>query len=79
MEKSKSLFTEREGYTKEASSLDSEVWAALRPILEKYEAEGFKVREIQSVMDAAVSCLCIQTIGMKRRKDREESEKISGS
>ena len=43
----KTLYNEDERMTDEATSLDKEAYQALEPIFDKWLSHGFKIREIQ--------------------------------
>lgn len=53
----KRLYSEdqRETYTEDGQALDYEVAQALKPIISKWVAKGFSLRDIRSILSATVS------------------------
>ena len=69
------LFDEDEHWTDEARELDAEVEKALRPIIERCDANGMAMREVEYICIGAVGSLCLSLIvraasaQMKARKE----------
>lgn len=65
----KSLY-DQEHYTAEASALDEEASRLLRPLMERYHADGYSIREIASVLYKVVFDLeCETVIHHNKEKD----------
>ena len=58
----KPLYNADERYTEDANKLSQEVALALRPIMEKYHKQGFKVREISQIAASEVSLIELSTL-----------------
>ena len=58
------LYNEDKGerYNEAGMQLDQEVSAVLRPIIEKYIALGYSVRDIQSIIESTVVCACLDKL-----------------
>jgi hypothetical protein len=50
----KSLYDENERYTEAALALDKEAGSLLRPLMERYQGEGYSIREIAGIVQKAV-------------------------
>jgi hypothetical protein len=77
---SKSLYDENERQTKDADDLDGEVAQVLEPIFSKWVKEGFKIREIESVMRSVCMDLALDALlgltsreGIKARTEDTQS------
>lgn len=57
-----SLFGEKEGYTDEAEELDRKVTAAIAPIFEEFVDKGYKIREIEYIMQKAVLNISLESL-----------------
>ncbi|USV41120.1 hypothetical protein [Xanthomonas phage BUDD] len=53
---------ENERYTPEALDLSQEVFAAIKPIVDKYADQGYSVREIASIVHSEVDIATILRI-----------------
>ena len=53
----KPMYNEDERYTDDANELSQEVALAIRPIMEKYHKQGFKMREISQIAASEVSLI----------------------
>ena len=75
----KSLYS-KEGYTTTAlTALSREITAALRPILDRWVADGYSVLEIANIMHQdVVACECHAGIKLRiaARKAKEEKEGV---
>lgn len=75
----KSLYSKYEALNAAGEELDSEIAMALFPIIEKYTARGYPLRQIQSVIALYVSYLTSEMIlraTMKIRKaERSQHER----
>ena len=49
-----SLYDARERYTPEASALDGEASRLLRPLIERYQQQGYAVREIAALLQRVI-------------------------
>ncbi len=57
MPKSKTLFTEQEFFNETGKQINSEIMLAMRPIIRKFVKQGYRVREICSLIMKASICL----------------------
>ncbi len=72
----KSFYGKYESYTEAASGLDREVHHALKPIFDKYIAEGFLIREISHIAHSAIVALECEKVVRRsfnlRKKEQAE-------
>lgn len=74
----KSFFGKHESYTKEGLELDREIDAALKPIFDKWTAEGYTVREIAHMAHGTVISLeCYRVV--KAAMDSRKKEKAAAA
>ena len=75
------LYRDDGRYTEDAQTLDDEVFEVLKPIMKKWDKNGYPVREISHVIQAAVSMLESEIVLIKgaeeakRRREERESKK----
>lgn len=68
----KNLFFNNEHYTDAACELSTEAEKFLMQLIEKYSARGYKIREIQYVIQAALDLEAMSIIIMKDINKRQK-------
>jgi hypothetical protein len=63
----KHLFDEKDSWTDESRELDREVHAALKPLVARWAAKGYSLRDVEYTIHASVFELCVCAV-LKRRE-----------